>query len=117
MRQHLTSVNPATLHDLKKFYPQGYQIYLSFKQDFIRGTVEANIRRGIAEGYYRQEVDAHVLAAYRVEQVEQIFDHHVFLEEGYDLMYVQMQLFEHFIFGLVTDKGRALYLQFKETEK
>jgi hypothetical protein len=76
--------------------------------------VVRNIRQGREEGYYRPEVNAEVIAAMRLELVQLAFDEDVFPREKFKLAQVQMELFDHFVYGLVTEKGRKLYQKYKE---
>jgi AcrR family transcriptional regulator len=117
MRQNLREINPTTLHDLRKYHPNAFELFTQFKREFILGNVVNNLERGIREGYYREDIDAQVLAIYRVEQVETIFDHKLYPRDRFEMTHVQMQLFDHFIYGLLTDSGRKLYAIFKEKEQ
>lgn len=117
MRKNLRSINPTTLHDLRKYHPAAFELFTEFKTQFVRGNIENNLNRGIDEGYYRPDLDPLVLAVYRVEMVEHMFDGRIFPIDQFDFAHVQIQLFEHFIFGLVTDQGRSLYLKFKTQEE
>ncbi|MFZ9045902.1 MAG: TetR/AcrR family transcriptional regulator [Cyclobacteriaceae bacterium] len=117
IRKNLKSINPTTLHDLRKYYPTAFQLFTEFKTQFIRGNIEDNLKRGIKEGYYRQEIDPLVIATFRMEQVEHMFDGRLFPSDQFEFTHVQMQLFEHFVFGLVTESGRKLYMNFKTEEE
>jgi hypothetical protein len=117
MRSSLSKMNPSTLFDLQKFHPKAWDHFLDFKNEFIKGQVRENIVKGQSEGFYRKEIDPDILATFRVEQVQMIFDHKVFNHEVFDFLKVQMQLFDHFVHGLLTEKGKALYKQFLQEEK
>lgn len=116
MRRNIQDMNPSLLFDLQKFHHEAWDIYLAFKNEFIRGNIEDNLNRGIREGYYRQELDIKVLAKFRVEQVQMIFDQQIFPPEQFNFIEVQMQLLDHFIHGLLTEKGRNLYQKYSQTE-
>lgn len=117
MRRNLKSINPTTLHDLRKYHPGAFELFAQFKSEFIRGNVENNLKRGIEEGYYRPAIDPLVLAIFRVEQVEQMFDHRIFPVDQVGFSHVQNQLFDHFVYGLLTDEGKRLYEKFKLQEE
>ena len=69
------------------------------------------------EGYYRSEVDPDVLAKLRMEQVQMAFDPKIFPSNKYSIVEVQMQVLDHFVHGLLSDKGRDLYHTYqKQTE-
>lgn len=116
MRKNVEEMNPSLIFDLQKFHHGAWDIYLQFKDDFIRGNVEDNLNRGIREGHYRKDLNAKILSKFRVEQVQMIFDQKIFPAGTYAFVEVQMHLFDHFIRGLLTDKGKALYENYLKME-
>jgi hypothetical protein len=48
-----------------------------------------------------------------MEQVQMAFDSNVYPREKYNIADVQAQLFDHFIHGLFTEKGKKLYQKYK----
>ena len=116
-RKHMADIHPKILFELKKYHSAAWQIYTKFKTEFVKNHIKRNIERGISEGYYRSEVNPEILSAFRVEQVEMIFDDNLFPKEKFDFTDVQLQLFDHFIHGLLTDKGRELYLNYLNHNK
>ena len=54
------------------------------------------------------------MARLRVEQVSLMFKPSVFSSADFDFKQVQLQVLDHFIHGLLTDKGRELYEQFHQ---
>ena len=109
VRMSMQNINPSLLFDLAKYHPEAWQLFLDFKFDFIQNQVRENIERGIAEGYYRTEVNADVMAKMRMEQVQTVFDPKIFPSSSYNLVEVQMTVLDHFIHGLLSDKGRDLF--------
>ncbi|MEM9325746.1 MAG: TetR/AcrR family transcriptional regulator [Bacteroidota bacterium] len=116
MRKDLRDMNPSLLFDLQKFHREAWDAFLDFKNEFIRGNIEQNLQRGIAEGYYREDLDVRILSRFRVEQVQMIFDPRVFSTEEYSFLEVQMQLYHHFVYGLLTEKGRRLFNDYNKNE-
>lgn len=116
-RKHMANIQPKILFELKKYHSAAWQIYMKFKTEFVKNHIKRNIERGITEGYYRSEVNPEILSAFRVEQVEMIFDDNLFPKEKFDFTDVQLQLFDHFVHGLLTDKGRELYLNYLNQNK
>jgi TetR/AcrR family transcriptional regulator, cholesterol catabolism regulator len=108
------SMNPNMLHDLKKYHPAAWDIYLQHKESLFYGQVVDNLRRGIAQGLYRKEINVEVIARLRLEQIQLGFDPYVFPLGRYNLADIQMQLFDHFVHGIVTLKGYSLLLQYRK---
>ncbi len=116
LRDHMSRTNPSTLHDIQKYHRDAWNQFLDFKEAFIKGNVIDNMKRGMDEGYYRQELDPEILAVFRVEQVQMIFDNKIFPPDKFEFTRVQMQLFDHFVHGLLTEEGKKLYKNFQEEE-
>jgi TetR/AcrR family transcriptional regulator, cholesterol catabolism regulator len=114
LKRNMENLNPSLLFDLQKYHPKAWSVWLDHKNNFIRDSVVRNIRQGIAEGYFRQEINPEIIAAMRLELVQLAFDETVFPREKFRLTDVQMAVFDHFVNGLVTDKGRKLYQKYKE---
>jgi len=116
MRKNMKDMNPSLLFDLQKFHRDAWDTFVDFKNEFIRGNIEDNLRRGIEEGYYRHDLDVRILSKFRVEQVQMIFDPRIFSSEEFNFIEVQMQLFHHFVYGILTDKGRQLFNIYNKNE-
>lgn len=107
-------MNPSLLFDLKKYHPKAWGVWLSHKQKFIRESVMRNLMQGIEEGYFRPEINADILATVRLELIQLTFDENIFPSGQYNLAEVNSQIFEHFVFGVLTDKGRKAYEKYKQ---
>lgn len=114
MKKDMESLNPSLLYDLQKFHPKAWSVWTIFRDKYLHQSVVNTIKRGIEEGYVRPEVSAEILATIRIELVQMGFNPEIFPQDKFKLTEVQLQLFDHFVFGLVTDKGRKLYLKYKQ---
>ncbi len=112
MRELLTNLNPAIFHDLQKYYPKALQHYLNHKEKYKEVLVE-NITEGIKQGYYRKEIDPLTMARLRAVSVDMAFDPSVFPTSELPLVEIQLMLIDHFIRGIVTEKGLAAYEEIK----
>lgn len=113
LKKDMTEMNPSLLFDLQKYHPKAWGAWLDHKNVFIRDSVVRNIKQGIEEGYYRDEVNAEVMAAIRIEQIPIAFDERIFARDKFSIAEVQLQIFDHFVYGLCTDKGKKLYQKYK----
>jgi AcrR family transcriptional regulator len=114
MKKDMEKLNPSLLYDLQKFHPKAWSVWTTFRDKYLYQSIVNTIQRGIAEGYIRAEVNAEILATIRIQLVQIGFNPEIFQHEKHKLTEVQEQIFDHFVFGLVTDKGRKLYLKYKE---
>jgi TetR/AcrR family transcriptional regulator, cholesterol catabolism regulator len=114
LKRNMENMNPSLLFDLQKYHPKAWGVWLNHKNKFIRESVARNLQQGIEEGYFRPEINPEIIAAMRLELVQLAFDEDVFPREKFKLPEVQMAIFDHFVYGLVTEKGRKLYQKYKE---
>lgn len=112
MRQEMDSMNPVMLFDIQKFHPKAWAVWLGFKKGVTLEIIN-NLKQGIQEGYVREEVNPEILALMRIELIQAVFNEEIFPRGKYKLSDVQSQLFDQFVYGVVTDKGRKLYQKYK----
>ena len=115
LKQSSEEMNPSLLFDLQKYHPRAWSVWLDHKNNFIRESVIRNLEQGIEEGYFRSEIDKEVIATIRLEMVQLPFDDRIFPPSRFKLTEVQMQIFDHFVYGITTEKGRKLYQKYKES--
>ncbi|MFM8833946.1 MAG: TetR/AcrR family transcriptional regulator, partial [Cytophagales bacterium] len=113
LKRDMEEMNPTLLHDIQKFHPKAWAIWESYKSEYIYNSVVRNIKQGIEDGHFRADINPHILAAKRLGVIEMCFDERVFPSSKFNLAEVQTQVFEHFVYGLTTEKGKKLYLKYK----
>jgi len=116
LKRMMSEINPSLMFDLEKYHPRAWGVWVDNKKKFIRESVIRNLKKGVEEGYFRVELDLEIMATMRMELVQLAFDDRVFPPSQFNVPDVQLQLFEHFVFGLLTEKGRKKYLKCKETQ-
>ena len=114
LRKHFSEINPALMYDIQKYHPQAWSLFLKHENDVVYHSVIDNLERGIEEGYFRSEINAKVLARFRVEQIQVSFDERLFPKDQFDFTDVQVQLFDHYVHGLLTESGLELYKNYQK---
>ncbi len=114
LKENMKNINPSVLFDMQKYHQSAWVEWLEFKQEFIRENIIRSLKQGIEEGYFRDDVNLEIMATMRLEQVQMAFDNNLFPRERFSFTDVQAQLFDHYIHGLFTDKGRKLYQKYKQ---
>lgn len=114
MKVNMETMNPTLLYDLQKFHQKAWSEWIEYKNKHLRDSIVRNIKQGIADGYVRADINGEIMATMRIEQVQSAFNNDVFPPSRFKLAEVQEQLFDHFVYGLVTDKGRKLYQKYKD---
>ncbi|MEM9340054.1 MAG: TetR/AcrR family transcriptional regulator [Bacteroidota bacterium] len=116
LRKHIYKANPTLLHDMQKYHAEAWGYYLDFKNTYVRGYIERNIKKGMEEGFFRSNIDAAVLSILRVEEVQLIFNTKIFPPSQFDFAEVQEQVLNHFIYGLLTKEGLVKYEEHLKSE-
>ena len=109
IRVKLKEINPSLLFDINKYHPRSWELWIEYKNHFMKNHIFRSIERGMKEGFFRKDLNAEVLAKLRIEQVEMSFDERVFPRTEFNFLEVQMALFDHFVHGLLTVKGQEIY--------
>lgn len=108
--EHLKSVNPSFAYDLRKYYPPVWSNHVQFKSKTILEHIMANIRKGIAEGLYRKDLNYDILAFVFVSRME-LYSPGGFPElEKFSYHEVFLTIFQYHVRGIANENGRK-YLE------
>ncbi len=112
-KQTTADIHPSIFYDLEKYYPQAWQLWLAHKDEFILHHIIDNLRRGMAEGLYRPNLDVEVLARLRLNQIDLAINPTVFPSRRFSPQQVDLICLEHFMLGVATLKGHKLINQYR----
>lgn len=62
------------MHDLKKYYPEIYNRFKEEQHSKIKGDFELNLRKGISEGYYREDLDVEMVSLFHSIQIKNVYE-------------------------------------------
>lgn len=113
IQEMFNRMNPLALFEIEKYYPLAFDKIQKHKDDIIFSMISANLEKGIAEGLYRKDVDITILSKYRLETSLIPFNIHVFHPSKFDLLKVNLQIIEHFVYGVATLEGHKLMDNYK----
>lgn len=112
MKVHLADVNPNLVQDIQKYHPKAWDVVHQFEQQHVVKSIADNIRTGIDQGLYRTNLDPETMARLRLQTVHAAFNDAVFPRTRLSMEAIQQQLMEHFIRGLLTEKGFSVYHEY-----
>lgn len=115
IRKRFSDFNPMVLNEIQRYFPQCWQLFEEFKNKHIVNEIKALLEKGKTEGVIRDELNSEIIALMRMEQMMLTFDPLKFPTTKYSQVELQLQIFEHFLYGIFTDKGKEAYLNQKET--
>lgn len=113
------TLNPVMLFEIHKYHPETWSTIENFRGNCILFGIKENLKRGMAEGVYRQNLNIEIVARMRQLQLDAAFDPVQYPAENFEMHEVMEQVTAHYILGIATIKGHKLvnqYLQIKEEE-
>jgi TetR/AcrR family transcriptional regulator, cholesterol catabolism regulator len=108
------TMNPSVLYDLQKFHTSSFTRFVKHKDTFLYGMIYDNLKRGIKEELYRADINAEVLARFRVESMMLPFQPEFKNKLKENIAVIEEEITLHYLFGLVTPKGYKLALKYQE---
>jgi len=113
MAEQYQTINPMVMHDLQKFHPRAFALFLKHKSEFLFTVIKNNIERGIKEGLYREDIDVEIMSRFRLEAMMMPLNPDVFPSSKFSFSKTSQIITENFIYGLATIKGHELINQYK----
>ena len=114
MRELMQNINPVFFMDLQKFYPAAFKRFQQFKMSCVYESVVSNIRRGIAIGVYRQDLDVEFVSKYRLTQIDMLMFGNYFSFEKISFIKTNELLLDMFVYAICTVKGHKLINNYKK---
>lgn len=104
--EQVTQMRSNILHDLQKYYHDAWQLLRDFQRGFMYQVVRDNLVRGVNEGLYRQDFDIDIIAKIHILSAFSLFDESLFASATYPREKVFQQYLEHYLHGILSEKGR-----------
>ena len=113
MHTILVNMNSSVVFDMKKYHPKAYQGFVNFQSKCVFEKVSKNMQEGVRQGLYRENIDIPILTRLKLIEIEAGFNLSVFPTSEFKPVDVQAQLFHHYLYGILTQKGIELYKQYE----
>jgi TetR/AcrR family transcriptional regulator, cholesterol catabolism regulator len=115
MRKGMEGMHSSVIYDIKRYHPRAWALFQNHKNHFILETVTNDLNNGIKEGMFRSDINVEFMAKFRLEQVEMGFDPEVFPSTTFNMVEIQTTLMDHFIRGILTEKGLKKYNSYQKS--
>ncbi|QNL22540.1 TetR/AcrR family transcriptional regulator [Hyphobacterium sp. CCMP332] len=116
-RDMLSNMDSSLLHDMKKYHPNSWTIFHQHKEKCIFCSLIENLKEGKKLGLYRSDLKEDIISRFRVESTEMMFKSDFNNLGQFHIRDLQLEIFEHFVYGIVTDKGREIFEKYKRELK
>jgi len=112
MAKMFKGMNPVCFVDLQRYYASAFKYMEHFKQTKLHDCIKENLDRGIEEGLFRENINSSIIATYRMESVFMLMHAGIFPKREFDLVEINKQIFELYMFGISTLKGHKLITKY-----
>lgn len=104
--QSLRSMKPTMAYDLQKYHPEAWRLVEDNHYAYIKEVIRNNIKRGIKEGYYREDIDPIVTSKIYVGMARLLINENEFPSKDFDKSYIYENFLMYHMNGIINSKGR-----------
>jgi TetR/AcrR family transcriptional regulator, cholesterol catabolism regulator len=108
MNEMTRKQNPATEHDLKKYYPQHFLKTQKARREGVYEYILVNLKKGIREGLYRSDMKKEIIAKLYLSRAENAFLNELFTKDEFNSGVIFKELLIYHIRGIATEKGISI---------
>lgn len=95
----------SALDDINKYYPASWAIYTNYRQSFMLNTIRKNIENGIREGYYRNGLNADIIAKIYISGIDILGNQELFPAKEYVFLDIYKEYINYHLRGIVSERG------------
>lgn len=114
MQQMLSNINPMMFYDLQKYHPLAWVFFKEFKEKHLYQKIKDNLQRGIAEGFYRPEMNLDIITTLRLNHIDFVFNQSPGINQKFTVVQAMTEITEHYLYGLCTLEGHKLINEYKQ---
>ena len=108
MNKIIRDQNPATEHDLRKYYHHHYEKTVKTRRERMYNYVLLNLKKGKKEKLYRTDMDEEIIAKLYLSRAENIHFNELFTVEEYTSIELFRELIGYHVRGIATPLGIAV---------
>lgn len=103
-------MHPSVIFDLQKYHPDAWKLMENHKKNFIYNMMLENLKRGIKEGYYRDNLDPFVITNIYIGMVDNVLNPENPIHKNMSIDQLHQEIIRYHIKGIANEKG-LLYLK------
>lgn len=99
------SMHVSLISELKKHYLETWEVIEDFKTNFLFNLIKANIKKGIRQNLYRQNLNSHVMSKIFINRCESLVDGQLYTDLNIDLRDILKEHRTYHVRGIASLKG------------
>lgn len=103
-----SDLHPRMIYELKKYYPEIWELFVKHSNNVILKKITQNLKRGIEEGIFRQNINCNLVAKLTLTQIQLIFDPNHFPKNQYPTKEILQQFVKMYLNGISKSASTSL---------
>jgi AcrR family transcriptional regulator len=103
--KNLKNESASPIYQLQKYYPKIHKTLMMRQFDKMGDCVIVNLEKGIAQGFFRKEMNTPLIARFYFAGMTSLKDTEIFNPEEFPSLSIQMAYLEYHLRGICTEKG------------
>ncbi|MFN4122661.1 MAG: TetR/AcrR family transcriptional regulator [Flavobacteriales bacterium] len=108
--EKMKQVHPSILFDMQKYYPEAWRLLIEHRQSYVVEIIAQNLKLGIAQGIYRQNLNIELIARLYTSKMEILSNEILFPIGKFGHDEVITEFMKYHFYGVVNEKGKQ-YLE------
>jgi len=104
--KYMRKMSPSLLFDLKKYYPEVWNIIEESHFGYIKEVIQNNMIRGQSEGLYRNDFNPEIIAKLYISNALTVTNTEIFPLDQYDRAQLFEELINYHLQSITTDDGK-----------
>lgn len=100
------TMKPTLTYDLKKFHAEVWLIIETEHFSFIQNIIMNNVKRGIAEGFFRTNLNPDVISKLYLGMAHLVTTDTMIKNRTYPLEDLYKEMINYHLHGIINEKGR-----------
>jgi len=114
LEEMFDNMHGAILYDLERNHPKTFKKFQQHKHSYMLQTIKENIEQGKEEELFRKDINTEIAAKIRLETIMLPFNQDVFPKNKFNLLDLQKQLIEYYLYSIATLKGYKLIAKYQQ---
>ncbi len=100
-----SKLRPSVLFDLKRLYPDIWEMVEIFNNEYIRKMIKKNLIRGMEEGLYRKDIEPRILSTFYTLSLQLFANEDNENLREFDFGDLTDQFFKYHLYGIMSKAG------------
>lgn len=101
----LKQIHPSIFFDLSRYHPDVMKMMDNHKKTFVCGSIVDNLKLGIEQGMYRQNLNPEIIARFYATMTDDVLNINITEQPTHRPEAIYSELFRYHIRGIATKKG------------